>query len=169
MTLICKRASGELKTTATWMREFVTNHPEYKQDSVVSDAIAHDLVMEFRAIGEVRRSVQPLSATAKAGAPVELSLVLPMSEGSTAKRMVVLFRKLSAVWCSSADLCVDQWHPRETLTGQCLLYFEIVIPRGVACFIHVLCVQQMVSRLCVNARSRGRCSCRRRIARSRSP
>lgn len=52
MTLICKRASGELKTTATWMREFVTNHPEYKQDSVVSDAIAHDLVMEFRAIGE---------------------------------------------------------------------------------------------------------------------
>lgn len=54
MILICKRASGELKTTATWMREFVQNHPDYKQDSVVSEVIAHDLVMEMRAIGEVR-------------------------------------------------------------------------------------------------------------------
>lgn len=59
MILICKRASGELKTTATWMREFVQNHPEYKQDSVVSEIIAHDLVMELRAIGEVRSRAAP--------------------------------------------------------------------------------------------------------------
>lgn len=53
MILICKRASGELKTAATWIREFVQKHPAYKQDSVVSQEIAYDLVMEMRAIGEV--------------------------------------------------------------------------------------------------------------------
>lgn len=53
MILICKRASGELKTAASWIRDFVHEHPEYKQDSVVSEEIAHDLVMELRAIGEV--------------------------------------------------------------------------------------------------------------------
>ncbi|CAM9102480.1 unnamed protein product, partial [Hapterophycus canaliculatus] len=52
MILICKRASGELKTTATWIREFVQNHPAYAHDSVVSEEIAHDLIMEMRAIGE---------------------------------------------------------------------------------------------------------------------
>eukprot|EP00903_Cladosiphon_okamuranus_P014848 g13749.t1 len=52
MILICKRASGELKTTATWIREFVQNHPAYKQDSVVSQETAYDLVMEMKAIGE---------------------------------------------------------------------------------------------------------------------
>lgn len=53
MVLICKRASGELQTTATWIREFVRNHEDYRQDSVVSETIAHDLVMELKAIGEV--------------------------------------------------------------------------------------------------------------------
>ncbi|CBN79467.1 Glutamate cysteine ligase [Ectocarpus siliculosus] len=52
MILICKRASGELKTSASWIRDFVHEHPAYKQDSVVSEEIAHDLVMELRAIGE---------------------------------------------------------------------------------------------------------------------
>jgi len=33
-------------TTAQWMRHFVTSHPDYKQDSVVSDAIAYDLLMK---------------------------------------------------------------------------------------------------------------------------
>lgn len=31
-------------TTARWIREFVTNHPEYKNDSVVSDRINYDLL-----------------------------------------------------------------------------------------------------------------------------
>lgn len=53
MILICKRASGDLQTTATWIREFVRNHPAYAHDSVVSNEVAHDLVMEMKAIGEV--------------------------------------------------------------------------------------------------------------------
>ena len=31
-------------TTAHWIRNFVTTHADYKQDSVVSDSISYDLV-----------------------------------------------------------------------------------------------------------------------------
>lgn len=31
-------------TTARWMREFVHKHPDYKQDSVVSELISYDLL-----------------------------------------------------------------------------------------------------------------------------
>lgn len=44
MDLLIARSRGELPTTATWMREFVQKHPDYKGDSVVSEKIASDLV-----------------------------------------------------------------------------------------------------------------------------
>eukprot|EP00946_MAST-07B_sp_MAST-7B-sp1_P004263 g4263.t1 len=47
---ICLRANGELITTATWMRNFVSTHPDYKFDSVVSDRIAFDLLQECNAV-----------------------------------------------------------------------------------------------------------------------
>jgi glutamate--cysteine ligase catalytic subunit len=40
LALIERRATGELVTPATWMRNFVRNHHDYKGDSVVSDSIA---------------------------------------------------------------------------------------------------------------------------------
>ena len=40
LELIERRATGELVTPATWMRNFVRNHPDYKDDSLVPDAIA---------------------------------------------------------------------------------------------------------------------------------
>ena len=36
--------SGKLMTAATWIRKFVTSHPDYKHDSVVSDQINFDLI-----------------------------------------------------------------------------------------------------------------------------
>uniref|UniRef100_A0A8C5HGL7 Glutamate--cysteine ligase n=1 Tax=Gouania willdenowi TaxID=441366 RepID=A0A8C5HGL7_GOUWI len=42
LKLIKKRASGELMTMAKWMREFVSTHPQYKQDSVITDKINYD-------------------------------------------------------------------------------------------------------------------------------
>ena len=36
---------GELSTTATWMRNFITQHPDYKQDSIVNDRITYDLLV----------------------------------------------------------------------------------------------------------------------------
>lgn len=39
-----RRAKGEILTGATYLRRFVTTHPEYKQDSVLSDRISYDLI-----------------------------------------------------------------------------------------------------------------------------
>lgn len=44
LSLISKRASGELDTAARWIRNFVAAHPKYKHDSVVGDDINHDLI-----------------------------------------------------------------------------------------------------------------------------
>lgn len=44
LRLIEDRASGKVKTTASWMRDFVMKHPKYRFDSKVSDEIAYDLM-----------------------------------------------------------------------------------------------------------------------------
>lgn len=44
-------------TTAAWLRQFVTSHPDYKKDSVVTDEIAYDLVVACQEIGLVRTIV----------------------------------------------------------------------------------------------------------------
>eukprot|EP00588_Corethron_pennatum_P017717 CAMPEP_0194304804 /NCGR_PEP_ID=MMETSP0171-20130528/2425_1 /TAXON_ID=218684 /ORGANISM="Corethron pennatum, Strain L29A3" /LENGTH=821 /DNA_ID=CAMNT_0039056163 /DNA_START=130 /DNA_END=2591 /DNA_ORIENTATION=- len=55
LTIIEKRAKGELLTPAMWMRKFVQSHPAYKFDSVVSEEIAHDLMVACKEIGEGTR------------------------------------------------------------------------------------------------------------------
>ncbi|KAM9315998.1 glutamate--cysteine ligase catalytic subunit isoform 2-T2 [Gastrophryne carolinensis] len=50
LKLIKKRASGELMTVARWMREFVSNHPDYKHDSVITDKINYDLIVKCNQI-----------------------------------------------------------------------------------------------------------------------
>lgn len=47
-----RRASGQLMTPAKWMRNFVQSHPSYKQDSIISHAIACDLMTACQGIGE---------------------------------------------------------------------------------------------------------------------
>ncbi|XP_026763971.2 glutamate--cysteine ligase catalytic subunit [Galleria mellonella] len=44
LKLIQRRASGEISTMATWMRNFVTSHPQYNKDSVVTEKINYDLL-----------------------------------------------------------------------------------------------------------------------------
>ncbi|KAG8996383.1 hypothetical protein FRB90_012754 [Tulasnella sp. 427] len=55
MEFVKHRADGTLKTTATWMREFIRSHPTYKFDSVVSQEINYDLM---KAIDEIERGVR---------------------------------------------------------------------------------------------------------------
>ncbi|KAI8926839.1 glutamate-cysteine ligase-domain-containing protein [Entophlyctis helioformis] len=43
VTLISQKASGERMTAAAWIRSFVTQHPGYAHDSVVTDEITYDL------------------------------------------------------------------------------------------------------------------------------
>ncbi|KAL7567602.1 hypothetical protein ACA910_000199 [Epithemia clementina (nom. ined.)] len=57
LEFIEKRASGELVTPATWMRNFVLSHPKYNRDSVISDEIAYDLMIACKEIGEGKRHV----------------------------------------------------------------------------------------------------------------
>lgn len=52
LRLISKKASGELMTTATWIRNFVTTHPHYKKDSVVTEEMTYDLVKRMQEISE---------------------------------------------------------------------------------------------------------------------
>ncbi|KAF9572782.1 hypothetical protein BGW38_008488, partial [Lunasporangiospora selenospora] len=52
LELIKKRANGTLMTAASWMRHFIHNHPEYKQDSVVSESINFDMVKTIEKINK---------------------------------------------------------------------------------------------------------------------
>lgn len=52
-------------TTATWIREFVQNHPDYRHDSVISDTIAYDLMIACKEIGEGERPCPELYGSAK--------------------------------------------------------------------------------------------------------
>jgi len=60
LDFIEKRACGELITPATWMRNFIRNHDDYKGDSVVTDTIAHDLLIACKDIGEGKLHVPEL-------------------------------------------------------------------------------------------------------------
>ncbi|MEQ2257700.1 hypothetical protein ILYODFUR_037443 [Ilyodon furcidens] len=63
LKLIKKRASGELMTVAKWMREFVAKHPQYKQDSVITDKISYDLFKKFDRIGKGEEQCPELFVT----------------------------------------------------------------------------------------------------------
>jgi len=65
LDFIERRAIGELVTPATWMRNYVRNHPAYKGDSVVSDEIAYDLMVTCRDIGEGKIHVPELLGDVK--------------------------------------------------------------------------------------------------------
>lgn len=65
LDFIRARAVGEVLTAASWIRQFVTNHPGYGKDSVVSEEIAYDLLMECRDIGEGRKQCPDLLGSVK--------------------------------------------------------------------------------------------------------
>jgi len=55
LKFISARAAGTAITTATWIRNFITSHSEYKQDSVVSDGIQYDLIITASEISMGKR------------------------------------------------------------------------------------------------------------------
>ncbi|KAJ2811933.1 glutamate--cysteine ligase [Coemansia sp. 'formosensis'] len=54
LVLIRRRASGKLCTLATWMRNFVQQHPDYHHDSVVSPTVNYDMLRTLNEIEEGR-------------------------------------------------------------------------------------------------------------------
>eukprot|EP01083_Nonionella_stella_P127471 386105_1 len=65
LDFIEKRATGQLVTPATWMRNFVREHEDYKFDSVVTDSIAYDLMIACKDIGEGKRKAPELLGNAE--------------------------------------------------------------------------------------------------------
>jgi len=65
LDFIEKRATGELITPATWVRNFVRSHEAYKFDSVVTDEIAYDLMVACKEIGEGARSAPEILGNVK--------------------------------------------------------------------------------------------------------
>ncbi|XP_064597197.1 glutamate--cysteine ligase catalytic subunit-like [Liolophura sinensis] len=61
INLISKRASGELLTTARWMRNFVAKHPSYHGDSVVNEEVNFDLLELCRKVSAGEASCPELS------------------------------------------------------------------------------------------------------------
>ncbi|VVC45915.1 Hypothetical protein CINCED_3A009299 [Cinara cedri] len=60
LKLISRRASGQINTTASWIRRFVQEHPAYKHDSVVNDEINYDLLITVDGIQSGRISCPQL-------------------------------------------------------------------------------------------------------------
>ena len=60
LKLIKARATGHQLTPATWMRNFVHAHRDYKKDSAISDSIAYDLVNACNDIGLGKRACPEL-------------------------------------------------------------------------------------------------------------
>lgn len=54
LDLVSARANGSLMTTASWIRQYVRSHPEYKFDSVVSSKINYDMIKK---LDEIERGI----------------------------------------------------------------------------------------------------------------
>lgn len=52
LKFVSKRASGEIPSTALFIRNFVNAHPAYKHDSIVSEEISYDLIKYLGRLGD---------------------------------------------------------------------------------------------------------------------
>jgi glutamate--cysteine ligase catalytic subunit len=52
LDVVSKRASGESPTPASWMREFVRQHGDYRQDSYVGESVCYDMMKEIVRMNE---------------------------------------------------------------------------------------------------------------------
>ncbi|KNC74969.1 glutamate-cysteine ligase catalytic subunit, partial [Sphaeroforma arctica JP610] len=73
LNFISKKASGDLMTTAQWMRGYIKKHPDYKQDSVISDSINYDICKIFLDAGEGRTIVPELTGDFGKKNPIEVT------------------------------------------------------------------------------------------------
>ncbi|CAH0516338.1 unnamed protein product [Peronospora belbahrii] len=108
MSLIAKRATGELPTAATWMRRFVRAHPDYRHDSVVPHSTAFDLLIECQQIGEGMKQCPELLGEFKI-LPVRgqaaYRVPLKSSGVATEKRQALLQRYLGRTTSNACHTC----------------------------------------------------------------
>lgn len=105
LDFIERRATGELITPATWMRNFVRNHPAYKGDSVVTDEIAYDLLKACRDIGEGKLHIPELLGKIRID-PISTEGAYDVKLGSsrvTNERILELLRRYTSRRAFSGD------------------------------------------------------------------
>ena len=56
-------------TTASWIRQFLTSHPAYQQDSVVTDEMTFDLIKRMKEISEGTSPCPELTGKLKSQTP----------------------------------------------------------------------------------------------------
>ena len=95
MQFIQARATGELMTTAAWMRKFVNNHNEYKGDSVVSSGIAYDLLKEIHLISEGAKSCPELLGENKIEQPSNRKLYNTALQGKVSRVIAMVKQPIS--------------------------------------------------------------------------
>ena len=59
--LVRAKARGDAKTGAAWIRDFVTSHPDYNHDSLLTPKIARDLSVAAHDVGIGARSARDLT------------------------------------------------------------------------------------------------------------
>jgi glutamate--cysteine ligase catalytic subunit len=74
--LLIERANGDIMTAAAWQRHFVTTHPAYRQDSVVSQEIAFDLVKTCHEVAMGKKHIPELLG-AHTIRPIDISNAFP--------------------------------------------------------------------------------------------
>jgi len=62
LTYLKEKAAGNLRTNARYMRDFVQAHPDYQQDSKVSEKVQYELLM---ALDNLRKNEKKLNAHLK--------------------------------------------------------------------------------------------------------
>mmetsp|Transcript_17107 Transcript_17107/g.52533 ORF Transcript_17107/g.52533 Transcript_17107/m.52533 type:complete len:736 (-) Transcript_17107:2200-4407(-) len=95
LQFISDRAAGRVLTVAQWMREFVTDHAAYQQDSVVPEEIVFDLTRAMSDIGIGARQEPKLLGNVvvhpvMSEEPYET--ILPARRLSDSKRNALLYR-----------------------------------------------------------------------------
>lgn len=90
LALVSGRASGALETPAVWMRRAVVQHPQYAGDSVVSHAIAFDLMQAVSKLGAGNdgEAVEQEVCASKAAQQVATTAGRQMHAGASLPAMV---------------------------------------------------------------------------------
>ncbi|XP_065919310.1 glutamate--cysteine ligase catalytic subunit-like [Dysidea avara] len=72
LKLIQKKAAGELLTTAKWIRNFITQHCDYKEDSIITEKITYDLMVACDKISRGDAMCAELTGTLNFPAPSQV-------------------------------------------------------------------------------------------------
>lgn len=82
LNFIQKRASGEILTLASWMREFIANHENYNHDSIVGDLVIYDMLKTMDDIAKGKTHCPKLLGTYRSKTDSRIPMAVRRAEES---------------------------------------------------------------------------------------